>query len=351
MKKSFLCAGLVLPLAACSPSQEQPTDAPAAAAGASPATSALGGEARARLEDRLEDLVADLVKEHHDAEVGIALTDAQGTLAAGVLGKGPAWSTIKVPIAITALRDGGSVDLVDAAIKESDNDAAYALWSKVKWSEGNATAAIDEVLAEGGSKATWQNPDANGDVSFGYAEWLLKDQATFAAHLNCVADNKQVSRAMSDIVEWQQYGLTALDNTRAKGGWGFDEDSGRYTQRQFGVLDIGDTMPGEHGSIGIAMTVVFDDMDDFDSEQEAYDDAVKALDDAAGDLKDMISEGIDDGTLTPVHACDGLPRAQATSASEHTSEKGASVSAATSSEPASSSCRPAVTSAQNSVRN
>lgn len=346
MKKSFLCAGLILPLAACSPSQEQPSDAPVAAAGSS-AASASGGEARAQLEDRLEDLVADLVKDHHDAEVGIALTDAQGALATGAPGKGPAWSTIKVPIAITALRNGASTDLVDAAIKESDNDAAYALWSKVKWSEDNATAAIDEVLAEGSSKATWQKPDANGDVSFGYAEWLLKDQATFAAHLNCVANNKQVSRAMGDIVEWQQYGLTALDNTRAKGGWGFDEDSGRYTQRQFGVLDIGDTTPGEHGSIGIAMTVVFHDMDDFDSEQDAYDDAVKALDDAASDLKDMISEGIDDGTLTPVHDCDGLPRAQATSAPERTLEKGASVSAATSTEPASSSRRPAASSERN----
>ncbi|WP_347306725.1 hypothetical protein [Corynebacterium sp. SA-MJD20WY100] len=342
MKKSFLCAGLILPLAACSPSQEQPSDAPVAAAGSS-AASASGGEARAQLED----LVADLVKDHHDAEVGIALTDAQGALATGAPGKGPAWSTIKVPIAITALRNGASTDLVDAAIKESDNDAAYALWSKVKWSEDNATAAIDEVLAEGGSKATWQKPDANGDVSFGYAEWLLKDQATFAAHLNCVANNKQVSRAMGDIVEWQQYGLTALDNTRAKGGWGFDEDSGRYTQRQFGVLDIGDTTPGEHGSIGIAMTVVFHDMDDFDSEQDAYDDTVKALDDAASDLKDMISEGIDDGTLTPVHDCDGLPRAQATSAPERTLEKGASVSAATSTEPASSSRRPAASSERN----
>ncbi len=347
MKKSFLCAGLILPLAACSPAQEQPSDAPAAAAGASAAASASGESGRAGIERRLDGLVADLVKEHHGAEVGIALADAQGTLAAGAPGKGPAWSTIKVPIAITALRDGGSADLVDAAITESDNDAAYALWSKVKWSEDNATAAIDEVLAEGGSKATWQKPDANGDVSFGYAEWLLKDQATFAAHLNCVADHKQVSRAMGDIVEWQQYGLTALDNTRAKGGWGFDEDSGRYTQRQFGVLDVGDTKSDAHGSIGIALTVVYNDMDDFGSEQDAYDDAVKALDDAAGDLKDMISEGIDDGTLTPVHDCDGLPRAHATSAPEHASEKGASASAATSSEPASSSRRPAANSARN----
>ena len=347
MKKSFLCAGLILPLAACSPSQEQPSDAPAAAAGASAAASASGESGRAGIERRLDDLVADLVKEHHGAEVGIALTDAQGALATGAPGKGPAWSTIKVPIAITALRNGATTDLVDAAITESDNDAAYALWSKVKWSEDNATAAIDEVLAEGGSKATWQKPDANGDVSFGYAEWLLKDQATFAAHLNCVADHKQVSRAMGDIVEWQQYGLTALDNTRAKGGWGFDEDSGRYTQRQFGVLDVGDTKSDAHGSIGIALTVVYNDMDDFGSEQDAYDDAVKALDDAAGDLKDMISEGIDDGTLTPVHDCDGLPRAHATSAPEHASEKGASVSAATSSEPASSSRRPAANSARN----
>ncbi|MDN6461009.1 MAG: S-adenosylmethionine synthetase, partial [Corynebacterium flavescens] len=106
-------------------------------------------ESRTDLAGQLGALVSEL-EEDFPGEVGIAVSGASQTSSAGVAGEGPAWSTIKVPIAIAALRDGASPELVNLAIEQSDNDAAYALWSQVKWSEDNATAAIDEVLAGGG---------------------------------------------------------------------------------------------------------------------------------------------------------------------------------------------------------
>ena len=92
------------------------------------------------------DRAVDKTARKYHAKVGVAISAGDDTIAVGDKGKGPVWSTIKVPIAIAALKDGADKSLVDLAIKESDNDAAYALWSQVKWREGSADKAVEELL-------------------------------------------------------------------------------------------------------------------------------------------------------------------------------------------------------------
>ena len=80
------------------------------------------------------------------ATIGIAIAAADGTclLSLGTWSTGVAWSTIKVPLAIAALRAGvGSRELVVQTITESDNAAAEELWSGL----GDPVAAAQQVQA------------------------------------------------------------------------------------------------------------------------------------------------------------------------------------------------------------
>lgn len=266
-------------------------------------------ESRTDLAGQLGALVSEL-EEDFPGEVGIAVSGASQTSSAGVAGEGPAWSTIKAPIAIAALRDGASPELVNLAIEQSDNDAAYALWSQVKWSEDNATAAIDEVLAEGDSRVQWQSPDDYGDVSFGYATWPLREQAPFAAHLRCIAGSHNVYDAMSNLVDWQSYGLAELQGAHVKGGWGLDEDTGIYTQRQIGSLELGE------GSIGVAIVTTQNENGSEDGEEDSggvgiegtceeasYGRAVEVLNKAAARIPALVDSAVAAGELDPVESC------------------------------------------------
>ncbi|MER0101249.1 hypothetical protein [Corynebacterium sp. KPL2734] len=194
-------------VAACS-SPEQAADT--AGEGASASVSA---KADAALTKDLGRAVESLSKDY-DAHVGVAISAGEEKISAGDTGDGPAWSTIKVPIAITALQDGADPSLVDLAIKESDNDAAYALWSQVQWEEGVASEAVEKLLREHDSKASIE-ADA-----FGYSTWPLQEQANFGAQLPCIKEAEYVHEVLNDIVEWQSVGLSKHASTRAKSGWG-----------------------------------------------------------------------------------------------------------------------------------
>ena len=97
---------------------------------------------------------------------------------------GVAWSTIKVPLAIAALRSDRSraKDLVVKAITESDNAASEQLWSRLG---GPAEAArqVQGVIAEGGDTATVVESRRlrRGFTAFGQTQWTLLRQARFAA--------------------------------------------------------------------------------------------------------------------------------------------------------------------------
>lgn len=237
----------------------------------------------------LNEVIREVENDFEDYEIraGVAVADSTGATQAGLRGEEPTWSTVKVPIAIAALRDGASPYLVDLAIKESDNDAAYALWSHVRWNEGDAGKAVKKLLAEYDSSGELQEP-------FGYSTWLLKDQAVFGSHLPCMPEAGQVYEAMDQIVAWQDNGLDKLPNTRAKGGWGLSEVDNNYTHRQIGVRDT-----GNGGSLGLAIEVTMPGA--------SAEKAIPALNVLAAGVDSVVTEALDEGALKPVEACEPKP--------------------------------------------
>ena len=252
------------------------------------------------LEAAIAHLVEDVEKEF-GATVSLAIVDGKKDFLAGADGSEPAWSTIKVPIAIAALRDGASEELVDAAIKESDNDAALALWDQVEWTEGSAQHSIEDLLDSFDS-------EVETDEAFGMSTWKVKDQARFASHLGCIPEAEYVYDAMSDIVDWQKWGLSGLDGVHSKGGWGLDEEDGEYTSRQIGV------MPVDGGEIGIALSASWQTWDEDNSylegsEYDAVEDiSAAALDEIASRLEILVEKALETGELDPVNDCSETSR-------------------------------------------
>ena len=228
------------------------------------------------------------VESEFDVRAGVSVADKKKTFNAGLKGHEPAWSTVKVPIAIAALRDGASLELVDLAIKESDNDAAYALWSHVQWTEGDAGSAVKSLLKEYDSTGEFAEP-------FGYSTWSLEEQAKFGAHLPCIPEAEQVYDAMDDIVEWQDNGLDKLPDTRAKGGWGLSETDNGYTHRQIGVRETAGGGTAENSAVGLAIEVTMPG--------EYADEAIPALDMLAAGVDRVVSEALKARALTPLEGC------------------------------------------------
>jgi hypothetical protein len=155
---------------------------------------------------------------------------------------GPAWSTVKVPLSVAALRRSSSdevVSLVHRAITESDNSAAEALWGVLGGGQPAATA-VDAVLASYGDRSTHtQSRQIRPPFTpFGQTTWSLTHQVTFMSRLYCSADASSVIQEMNHISAGQRWGLGTLPGATFKGGWGPDT-SGRYLVRQFGVVTLG----------------------------------------------------------------------------------------------------------------
>lgn len=197
------------------------------------------------------DEIAALVAEELDSKIGIAVFDEGGVQQAGTLLSGPAWSTVKVPVAVAALRENpDQVDNVRAAISESDNDAAVALWESLG-DPATARGKVEDVLREAHDDVTVIDGDRyeENSRSFGDSEWPLAAQVRFATELRCMAGAEPVVEAMSQITEEHGYGLGQIDGTVYKGGWGPDPDDGAYLVRQFGLLPVGS------GELGISLVV------------------------------------------------------------------------------------------------
>ncbi len=168
---------------------------------------------------------------------------------------GIAWSTIKVPLAIAALRHDPVVaeGYAEAAITVSDNGAAQALWNSL--GDGpEAAKAVQEVLDEAGDSVTGvAGPRTRMDYnSFGSTEWSLANQARFASKLPCLEQASAVTELMQQITPEQRWGLGSITGAEFKGGWGPDDDTGVYLVRQFGVV------PTKSGSVAIALAAQAD---------------------------------------------------------------------------------------------
>ena len=172
--------------------------------------------------------------------IGLALVPVGGgpSTVLGTWTSGVAWSTVKVPLAVAALRGGGDAALADAtaAIESSDNTAAEALWGSLGDSAA-AGVAVESVLQQGGDAATAvQRERIRPEFSaFGQTEWSTQDQATFAAGLSCIPDAAPVVEMMNSVVPEQQWGLAKLSDAAFKGGWG-PSVRGGYDVRQVGIV-------------------------------------------------------------------------------------------------------------------
>ncbi|AHH20505.1 hypothetical protein NONO_c57270 [Nocardia nova SH22a] len=222
-------------------------------------------------------LVADFAKLQGELPghmgLAVAAVGSDRVLTVGDWSTGIAWSTIKVPIALAALRRDpvGLADTARAAITESDNDAAQALWIALGGGEP-AAEAVEAVLREAGDTTTdvadRHNPDAAQSIDdpmvFGATPWSLTDQLRFAAHLPCLRNASRVVDLMQQITESQSWGLGSFVGAEFKGGWGPDDDTGAYLVRQFGLI------PTWSGQLAIAIAAQPD--------SGSYDDAVTMMD-------------------------------------------------------------------------
>ncbi|MGQ4596716.1 hypothetical protein [Nocardia sp. R6R-6] len=251
-RKALACAALVVcTVAACGTDRAQD-------AAASEPTSA---EAAARTEQKGLSIIVPGTLAAGYAELaagargqlGMAIMPVGGNqpVTFGDWTSGPAWSTMKVPLTIAALRrnPGNSNYAAAAAITASDNAAADALWQSLG-SAQDAAQAVQAVLREGGdTKTVVPATRARAELSsFGQAEWSLVDQVQFASRLPCLAQSGRVTTLMEQVVSSQRWGLGEFSGAEFKGGWGPDP-SGAYLVRQFGLI----TVPS--GQIAIAMAV------------------------------------------------------------------------------------------------
>lgn len=187
--------------------------------------------------------IVDGVVAVYGGTASLAVSNGSAEFVGGADSALPAWSTIKVPIAIAALRHDPSWEsAAAAAIESSDNAAAETLWNSV------TPQQVEAVLAEAGAPIAVNTVTTRPEFSiYGQTLWVPSMQARFAAHLPCVDGAQPVLEMMGRIVPGQDYGIGQLDGARFKGGWGPD-NSGKYEVRQFGRV------PGPNGDVAIALT-------------------------------------------------------------------------------------------------
>ena len=175
---------------------------------------------------------------------------------AGDLGTDVSWSTVKVPLAIAALRVSPDLKgVAEQAITVSDNAAAETLWAALGGEPG-AAAAVELVMSQAGDDTT-RVPTSRlrpGFSTFGQTQWPLGDQALFAAGLACMPDAEPVLGMMTRIDGSQQWGLGRVPGAAFKGGWGPGIEGTGYLVRQFGVIDTAD------GRAGVAIATHAPDM-------------------------------------------------------------------------------------------
>lgn len=150
-------------------------------------------------------------------------------------GETTAWSTIKVPLSIAALREGLQVDDdVRAALTVSDNAAAERIWAALGDGEtaaGKVQAVLDDPATT--VQAARIRPPY---TPFGQTKWQLENQVRFLSTIACATDEAatRVLTLMGGVAA-DTWGLGGIRGTKFKGGWGPGEQSD-YLVRQFGVL-------------------------------------------------------------------------------------------------------------------
>ncbi|WP_291313487.1 hypothetical protein [Corynebacterium sp. UBA2622] len=191
--------------------------------------------------------VVDSVAAAYGGSVGIAVAGPDGVRAYGDDGAYPAWSTIKVPVAVAAYRTvpQAAAALAGPAVTQSDNAAAQGMWDALP------AGAADAVLAEAGVGAQVNTAVIRPEFStFGQTLLTASQEATLAAQLPCLAGAGPVLELMGQVAPDQRYGLGQFDGARFKGGWG-PSPAGGYQVRQLGLVPL-----PAGGNAALALTVI-----------------------------------------------------------------------------------------------
>lgn len=202
----------------------------------------------------------------------------QTELTLGDWQSGPAWSTIKVPLAIAALRNQGSGQVTDdmrAAIIESDNAAAESIWASLGDPE-TAAGEVEKVLQEAGDYTTVESQKIRPEfTAFGQTIWPLTEQARYLAFAACDNTSQPILDLMGEVEANQSWGLGRISGTKFKGGWG-PSLSGSYLVRQIGLLKT----PTGTASVAVAA----------EPNSGAFDDGVNDLNEVADWLKQHLAD-------------------------------------------------------------
>ncbi|MBF6173655.1 hypothetical protein [Nocardia blacklockiae] len=272
-------AGAPVPVA-----DEVVVPAPTANTAAQPGTHRVGGDLAvpSSLATEFAALQAEL-----PGTMGLAVMPVGGdrAITLGNWTTGIAWSTIKVPLALAALRKepDGLFDTASAAITASDNDAAQQLWDALGGGD-QAADAVEAVLREAGDTTTdvadRHNPEARETVddplAFGATVWTLVNQVRFASRLPCLRYAARVVNLMGEITSSQAWGLGSFVGAEYKGGWGPDDDTGAYLVRQFGLI------PTWSGQLAVAIAAQPD--------SGTFEDGTAMLDKMAALLAEHVGE-------------------------------------------------------------
>ncbi|MFC9894433.1 hypothetical protein ACFVMC_12120 [Nocardia sp. NPDC127579] len=211
--------------------------------------------------------------------LGLAVMPVGGTqmVAFGDWSSGPAWSTMKVPLTLAAMRrSSANLYTGTTAITQSDNAAADTLWQALGGAQ-EAAKAVEAVLREGGDTKTAVPATRTRaeHSSFGQAEWSLAEQVRFAAQLPCLPQASSVLSMMGQIISSHRWGLGTFTGAEFKGGWGPDA-SGAYLVRQFGLIDT------QGGQIAVALAAQPD--------SGTFNDGMNALDKVSALLAQHLDE-------------------------------------------------------------
>lgn len=214
------------------------------------------------------------------APIGIALAPVGGSgtpLNLGEWHSGPAWSTIKVPLIITAYREEHPphiTDAMEAAITESDNAAAEAIWARLG-DPVTAAHKVEAVLRETGDFTPVEYRKVRPEyTAFGQTIWSLTDQARFMSIAACDSRNSPVLTLMGEVEQGQRWGLGTVAGTPFKGGWG-PSPSGKYLERQIGLI----TTPTGVSAVAVAA----------EPDSGSYTDGIRNLNEIAKWLLDHIA--------------------------------------------------------------
>jgi hypothetical protein len=215
------------------------------------------------------------------AAAGIVVSPVGNGAAPMTLGDwqtGPAWSTIKVPLIIAALRQENSTTPtaeMTAAITESDNAAAESIWEGLG-DPVTAAHKVEAVLRETGDPTTVESQKKRPEfTAFGQTIWPLTDQVRFTSAAWCDNANAPVFDLMGQIAQDQSWGIGTIAGTRFKGGWG-PSPTGSYLVRQIGVL----AAPDGNGMIAVALAA--------QPASGKFDDGIADLTEMAKWLKDHL---------------------------------------------------------------